>query len=42
MRLTAIWLKMWSDADGGQVALYVPVYVLLPFLTLIGVGGFVW
>ncbi|KAH8879372.1 ABC transporter [Thozetella sp. PMI_491] len=37
-----IWFKMWSEAGGGQFALYASVYMILPFITAAGIGGFVW
>ncbi|PHH63516.1 hypothetical protein CDD81_5797 [Ophiocordyceps australis] len=37
-----IWLKWWSDVGGGQVALYMTVYIALALLTCIGEGGYVW
>lgn len=38
----AIWLKWWAEVDGGQIALYMSVYVALAFLTSVGTGGYVW
>ncbi|KAH8885459.1 putative ATP-binding cassette transporter [Thozetella sp. PMI_491] len=37
-----IWLKMWSEVNGTQIALYAPVYLILPFITVLGLGGFAW
>ncbi|KAI1207078.1 ABC transporter [Annulohypoxylon truncatum] len=37
-----IWLKWWSDAGGGQLGLYISVYLVLAILTSIGNGGYVW
>ncbi|KAI0881278.1 ABC transporter [Annulohypoxylon maeteangense] len=37
-----IWLKWWSDAGGGQLGLYISVYLVLAILSSIGNGGYVW
>lgn len=37
-----IWLKWWSDAGGGQLGVYISVYLILAILTSIGNGGYVW
>ncbi|KAL3958373.1 hypothetical protein ACCO45_006535 [Purpureocillium lilacinum] len=39
---STIWLKWWAEVDGGQIALYMSVYVALAFLTSVGTGGYVW
>ncbi|KAH8887207.1 ABC transporter [Thozetella sp. PMI_491] len=37
-----IWLKWWSDAGGGQLSLYLSVYVTIPFLNCVAIGVFIW
>ncbi|KAH8883332.1 putative ATP-binding cassette transporter [Thozetella sp. PMI_491] len=33
-----IWLKWWSDVDGGQLPLYLSVYLVLPVINILGLG----
>ncbi|KAK5992013.1 ABC multidrug transporter B [Cladobotryum mycophilum] len=37
-----IWLKWWTDIGGGQIALYMTIYLGLALLTSVGEGGYVW
>ncbi|KAK4444931.1 ABC multidrug transporter [Podospora aff. communis PSN243] len=37
-----IWLKWWTDDGGQRVALYTSVYLLLAFLTVVGLFGYMW
>lgn len=37
-----LWLKWWSDVDGGQLARFLGVYLALPIINCIAIGGFVW
>lgn len=37
-----IWLKWWTDAGGGQLALYMTVYLSLAIATSVGQFGYVW
>ncbi|MCJ1311333.1 hypothetical protein MMC25_005004 [Agyrium rufum] len=37
-----IWLKWWTDINGGQIPLYISVYFLLAVVYLVGDGGYSW
>ncbi|KAK0702282.1 ABC transporter [Lasiosphaeris hirsuta] len=37
-----IWLKWWSDIKGGQLPLYLSIYMILPILNCMAIGAFVW
>jgi len=37
-----LWVKQWAEAGGGELPKYLTVYLILPFSTLLGVGGFIW
>jgi hypothetical protein len=37
-----IWLKWWSDIDSGRMGLYISVYFLLSFGSILGLGGYAW
>ncbi|OTB09170.1 hypothetical protein M426DRAFT_7187 [Hypoxylon sp. CI-4A] len=37
-----IWLKWWAEIEGGQIALYMSIYLGLSVLTSLGTGGYVW
>jgi hypothetical protein len=38
----AIWLKWWADVGGGQLPLYITVYILLGIFNSVGNGGYAW
>ncbi|KAI1100526.1 ABC transporter [Jackrogersella minutella] len=37
-----IWLKWWTDAGGGQLGLYISIYLVLAVFNSVGNGGYVW
>lgn len=37
-----LWLKWWSDANGGKLPLYLSVYIVLPIINCTAIGAFVW
>ncbi|KAF3026419.1 hypothetical protein E8E14_010909 [Neopestalotiopsis sp. 37M] len=37
-----IWLHWWTNKGGGQMALYMSVYLALAVLAIVGMGGYVY
>ncbi len=37
-RKLGVWLKWWSDIDGGQLPLYLSVFLTIPIVNLVAIG----
>jgi ATP-binding cassette subfamily C (CFTR/MRP) protein 1 len=39
---SSIWLKWWTDAGGQHIVIYTSVYLLLAFVAVVGLFGYMW
>ena len=42
LTIPEIWLKWQTDVDGGHIALFISVYLVMAILNSVGTGGYVW